>query len=147
MSAGRHGVNAINVGGRALLLTETGGGTAVHLTSEAEPTASRQSAVPDHYFGPAGLGSSALKRNYDKSAVLKPRWSDKPLCGRPWVSMAGGEGGLLHEFDAEEVFAPTCMRCLALMDNLFPAPPPDDRLGLVVRVVTDLVLEHGYAEI
>jgi hypothetical protein len=32
------------------------------------------------------------------------------------------------------------------MDKLFPAPDLDDRVALVVQVITDTVAEHGYAE-
>ena len=119
----------------------------VHLTAAAGPVEEGRGAVPEHYFDPAGMGTQALKQNYDKSALLDPQWAEKTLCGRVWVSMASGEGGLLHEFDVDQAFAPTCKRCLALMDKLFPAPKPDDRLGLVTRIVTDLVVENGYAEI
>ena len=147
MGVDRHGVNAIDVGGKTLLLTETGGGTAVHLTAESATAEPGQGAVPDYYFEESGGGTPALKHNYDQAALVEPRWSEKTLCGRQWVSMASGEGGLLHQFDQQEAFAPTCKRCLSLMDNLFPAPTPDGRLGLVVRVVADLVLEYGYAEI
>lgn len=88
-----------------------------------------------------------MKDNYDKTALLDQRWAETTMCGRPWVSMASGDGGLLHEFDVEQAFAPTCKRCLALMDKLFPAPEPDDRLALVTQIVTDLLIEHGYTEI
>lgn len=121
--------------------------TAVHLTAESATTEPGQGAVPHHYYKDSGGGTPALKHNYNKGDLLEPRWSEKTLCGRQWVSMASGEGGLLHEFDRAEVYAPTCKRCLALMDKLFPAPTPDDRLALVAQVVADLVLEHGYAEI
>ena len=147
MSAGRHDVNAINVRGKNLLLTETSGGTVVHLTPEASPIEDAQSAVPDYYFDTSGGGTTALRSNYDKTALLNPRWAQKTLCGRPWISMASGDGGLLHEFNEEQAFAPTCKRCLSLMDRLFPAPRSADRLALVIQVVTDLVLEHGYAEV
>lgn len=33
------------------------------------------------------------------------------------------------------------------MDRHFPAPPPAPHLPLVVELVTDLLVEHGYAEI
>ena len=147
MTAERHGVNAINANGKQLLLTETSGGAVVHLTAPAGSGEAGRGAVPDHYFNPAGMGTPALKQNYEKAALLDPQWAEKTLCGRLWVSMASGEGGLLHEFDVDQAFAPTCKRCLALMDKLFPVPKPDDRLGLVTRIVTDLVLENGYAEI
>lgn len=147
MSAERYGANAINANGKRLLLTETSGGTVVHLTAAAESGETGRGAVPDHYFKRSGLGTPELKHNYDESALRDPQWAETTLCGRHWVSMASGEGGLLHQFDQEQVFAPTCKRCLALMDKLFPAPMPDDRLALVIQIVTDLVLEHGYAEI
>lgn len=35
-----------------------------------------------------GWDTPALKQNYDKSALLDPRWAEKTLCGRVWVSMA-----------------------------------------------------------
>lgn len=140
-------MNAINVDGKRLLLTETSGGTVVHLTAVVESAETGRGAVPDHYFHLDGVGTVALKDNYDKTALLDPHWAQTTMCGRPWVSMASGDGGLLHEFDQEQVFAPTCKRCLALMDRLFPAPKPDDRLALVTQVVTDLIIEHGYAEI
>jgi hypothetical protein len=47
----------------------------------------------------------------------------------------------------DEVSAPTCCRCLALMDRLFPEPELDDRFDLVVQVVMETVAEHGYAEL
>jgi hypothetical protein len=49
--------------------------------------------------------------------------------------------------DSEDVTSPTCRRCLALMDKLFPEPKLDDRFPLVVQLVTDAVLEYGTAEI
>jgi hypothetical protein len=147
MGAERCGANAINANGKRLLLTETGGGAVVHLTEAAGPVETGRGAVPDHYFDPAGMRRAALSQNYDKSALLDPHWAKNTLCGRLWVSMASGEGGLLHQFDVHQAFAPTCKRCLALMDKLFPSPRPDDRLALVTQIVTDLVLKNGYAEI
>ena len=49
--------------------------------------------------------------------------------------------------DGEDVTSPTCRRCLALMDKLFPEPGLDNRFPLVVQLVTDTVLEYGTAEI
>jgi hypothetical protein len=59
--------------------------------------------------------------------------------------MAGDEGG---DADApgDEAFAPTCRRCLAIMDKLLPEPSLDDRFALIVQIITDTVAEHGYAE-
>jgi hypothetical protein len=60
--------------------------------------------------------------------------------------MAGGEDGDAEDF-SEEASAPSCRRCLAIMDKLFPEPALDDRFALIVQVITDTVAEHGYAEI
>jgi hypothetical protein len=40
-----------------------------------------------------------------------------------------------------------CKRCLALMDQYFPAPRQHERLDLVVEVLADIVSRYGYAEI
>jgi hypothetical protein len=40
-----------------------------------------------------------------------------------------------------------CKRYLALLDRMFPPPSVHPRLPLIVRVVTDSVAEHGYAEV
>jgi hypothetical protein len=58
----RHGVNAVNVDGKRLLLTETSGGTVVHLTAAVEPAETGRGAVPDHYFHPDGIRIEALIR-------------------------------------------------------------------------------------
>ena len=52
------------------------------------------------------------------------------------------------EVDGKQLLlAPSCHRCLALLDTLFPVPKLDDRLPLIVRIIADTVLEHGTAEI
>jgi hypothetical protein len=50
--------------------------------------------------------------------------------------MAGG-----HR-DDEDADAPSCRRCLALMDKLFPPPNLNDRFPLVVQMVADTILEQ-----
>jgi hypothetical protein len=129
----QRGLNAIQVGDKEFLLAATAG-DAIHLTREAGPEELGQPAVPDHYL-------SDLEHTYAKSALMEPRWAEATLCGRPWILMVSGE-----EADAGAAFAPSCRRCLALMDKLFPEPKPDDRLELVVQIIADTVVEHGYAE-
>ena len=146
MASTKCGVNTISAGEAVFLLT-VGGGDAVHLTAESAEGATGQEAVPDLYFRASQLGSAQLKRDYDQSLLTAPRWAEKTLCGRPWIRMASGEGGPIDEFGEDEAFAPTCRRCLALMDRLFPEPRRDDRFPLVVQIVTDLIVEHGYAEV
>jgi hypothetical protein len=118
-----------------LLLTVTSGGSAVHLTRETQDGEPGRSAVPDHYV------DDSRKLGYDVAEVEATRWADTTLCGRPWVLMAGG-----HRED-ERAYAPSCRRCLALMDRLFPPPELNGRFPLVVQLVVDTILDHGYAEI
>jgi len=75
------------------------------------------------------------------AVITALRWTETTLCGLPWILMASGE-----VTDDYAVFAPTCRRCLALMDKLFPEPKRDERFGMIVQVITDVVAEHGYAE-
>lgn len=45
-------------------------------------------------------------------------------------------------------FAPTCRRCLALIDRHFPKPTRDSRLILVAQLAADVVVDQrGYVEI
>jgi hypothetical protein len=60
--------------------------------------------------------------------------------------MIGGEGGSLSEY-REVAFAPTCRRCLSLIDRHFPEPRADGRLQIVANLAADLVIEHGCSEI
>lgn len=133
--ATRSDLNVIRVGGREFLLT-VGGGAAVHLAREAGDEEERVAAAPDHDLGD-------LEAAYDKAALEELRWLETTLCGRRWILMASGE----DSEDGEAVFAPTCRRCLALMDKLFPEPVLDPRFPVVVQVLTDTVMEYGTAEI
>jgi hypothetical protein len=146
MASTRYGVNTISAGKAVFLLT-VGGGDAIHLTGESAQGAAGQEAVPEFYFRASQPGSAQLKRDYEQTLLAAPRWAEKTLCGRPWIRMASGEGGPIDEFGEDEAFAPTCRRCLSLMDRLFPEPRRDDRFPLVAQMVTDLIMEHGYAEV
>lgn len=147
MSQPRHSVNAFQIGPVELLLTVTGGGDAVHLARAAEPQDSGRSAVDEYYFDPSNRRAATMERTYDRAALLEPRWSPVTLCGREWAEMIAGEGGPFDELFDEVAFAPTCRRCLAVMDKLFPAPSPDERLPLIAQLAADSILEHGHAEI
>jgi hypothetical protein len=131
----RRGLNVIEVSGRRFLLTATAG-DAIHLTREAVSEEVGQPAVPDHYV-------EDFERTYDKTSIVEPNWAQTTLCGRDWIIMEADTDG--EEGEAASV--PSCRRCLALMDKLFPAPELDGRFPLVVQVVTDAVLEFGHAEI
>jgi hypothetical protein len=141
--AGR-GVNVIPVGDRAFLLTMTAG-DAVHLSRETGPDETGRGAVPGWHLRPSRVNSRVRWRAYNRAALAEPRWAETTLCGRQWIAMAGAEDGDADE-SGDEVFAPTCRRCLAIMDRLFPEPVLDDRFPLIVQIITDTVAEHGYAE-
>jgi len=129
-------LNVIEVDGKQFLLTATAG-DAIHLTREADREENGQAAVPDHYL-------EDFERTYDMTAILEPKWAEKTLCGRQWILM---EGDRDDEEQGEARYAPSCRRCLALLDTLFPAPKLHDRFPLVVRIIVDTVLEHGTAEV
>lgn len=137
-----HGPNTIEINGAAMLLTALSGGTAVHLTDTTAPDAGRE-AVPDFYFD----GNDRVPADYDLMALRERRWSDKTICGRVWAVMVGGDGGAVGRH-GDVAYAPTCRRCLALIDRHFPKPEPDDRLALVAQLATDVVMDRrGYVEI
>lgn len=142
----RFGVNAVDALGTLLLLTTTGGGDAVHLSLEVERPGGGRSAVHGFWFDPDNEWYVLTRRRYDRAELLEQRWARTTLCGREWAAMIGGDGGPLFEHDPV-AFAPTCRRCLALMDAHFPAPVVDDRLPLLAEVVADTLVEHGYAEV
>lgn len=128
-------LNVIEVGDRQFLLTATAG-DAIHLTREADGEENGQAAVPGHYL-------EDFERTYDVAAILEPKWAGRTLCGREWILMeADGD-----DEDGAARCAPSCRRCLALLDRLFPAPKLDDRFPLVVQIIADTVAEHGTAEI
>jgi hypothetical protein len=136
-------INAIRIGGTEYLLTVTTG-DAVHLTQETGPGETGQSAVPDRSLSP-GPGQLESLRSYDQAALARPRWEAATLCGREWLYMAGFRWWD-DSLDDEGASAPSCRRCLALMDKLFPEPQLDERFALAVQALTGMVVEHGYAE-
>jgi hypothetical protein len=138
-------INAIRIGDTEYLLTVTVG-DAVHLTRETGPGETGQSAVPGRYLTPGQGQPATLLRGYDYTALARPRWAAATLCGREWLTMAGVSWWNDEDLGEEEASAPSCRRCLALMDKLFPEPELDDRFDLALQAVTGTVAEHGYAE-
>ena len=143
MDTGRE-TNAIRIGDTEYLLTVTTG-DAVHLTRETGPGETGQSAVPGQYLDLGHGQPATLLRGYDQAALAMPRWEAATLCGREWLTMAGIS---LWDDDlgGEDAAVPSCRRCLALMDKLFPEPKLDDKFDLAVQVIAGTVAEHGYAE-
>lgn len=146
MRDGLHGPNVIAAGESLLLLVAVSGGEAVHLARRHEPPQQGRGAVPEHYLTGGDSEREAVQRHYDVEALREPIWEHTTMCGRVWALMVGGDGGTLSRY-REPAFAPTCRRCLALMDRLFPAPAVDRRVPVVAQVVCDVVREHGYAEV
>lgn len=138
------GVNAVRIGDREFLLTVTAG-DAVHLSRETGPDETARSAVPDRDLGSRHVDSGARWRAYDRAALAAPRWAEATLCGRQWIAMADDNDGDADGV-GDEAYAPSCRRCLAIMDKLFPEPSLNDRFDLIVQVITDTVAQHGYAE-
>jgi hypothetical protein len=144
MPSDRHGPNVIEVNGTAMLLTTTSGGVAVHLAAAAEKPGTGREAVLDFYFD---SDRAVTLAGYDRAALTEPRWSRTTLCGRGWAIMVGGDGGAIGRY-GEAAFAPTCRRCLTLIDRHFPKPTPDSRLALVAQLAADAVInQRGFAEV
>ncbi|MFG1833853.1 hypothetical protein [Micromonospora chersina] len=146
MRDGLHGPNVISAGEAVLLLVTVSGGEAVHLARRHDPPQPGRGAVPEHYLTGEDSERAAVGRRYDVEALREPNWEHTTMCGRVWALMVGGDGGTVSRY-RETAFAPTCRRCLTLMDRLFPAPAVDRRVSMVTQVVCDVVREHGYAEV
>ncbi|MBM0229533.1 MULTISPECIES: hypothetical protein [Micromonospora] len=146
MRDGLHGPNVIAAGQSVLLLVAVSGGEAVHLARRQEPPALGRSAVLDRYLTRGDSEQEAVQWRYDVQALREPVWEHMTMCGRVWALMVGGDGGTLSRC-REPAYAPTCRRCLTLMDRLFPAPAVDRRVPVVAQVICDVVREHGYAEV
>jgi hypothetical protein len=142
MAPGR-GANVIPVGDKEFLLTVTSG-DAVHLSREAGPDETPRSAVPGWHLRRGRMSSPGRWRAYNRAILAEPRWAETTLCGRHWIAMADDEDG-----DAGEpgggAFIPTCRRCLAIMDKLFPEPPrPRGSRGY--GQTPDRTTSHAYAD-
>ncbi|XKK37117.1 hypothetical protein HFP72_19620 [Nocardiopsis sp. ARC36] len=128
-----------------MLLTSTSGGAAVHLTTATHEPGTGREAVWDFHFDRDETTGTVTR--YDRKALTEPCWAQTTLCGRQWAVMVGGDGGAVGRH-GKVAFAPTCRRCLTLIDQHFPKPSPDPRLTLVAQVVADVVVDQrGFAEI
>ncbi|MBI5738844.1 MAG: hypothetical protein HY997_23530 [Mycolicibacterium neoaurum] len=146
MSAVPSGLNTIVVHDEPLLLTETVGGLAVHLTHGQHEKDAGQAAIPDEWFVATRPGWESNIDDYNRELLLERRWSTRTLCGIAWQAMAAGEAGPLHPWQ-DIALAPTCRRCLTSLDRRFPNPRPDERIGLLAVLIAQVVEEHGSAEV
>ncbi|MEU7928432.1 hypothetical protein [Micromonospora sp. NPDC049801] len=122
------------------------GGKAVHLVRRNNPAEAGRGALSDAHFYQADSDRDLVERRYDLAALEEPGWEQTTMCGRAWLVMAGGDDGPVGRY-RKPAFAPTCRRCLALMDRLFPPPAVDERVPVVAQLVVDLLRQHGYAEV
>ena len=126
--------NTITIHERLYLLA--GVGVAAHLVAEAGP-AEPGRAIAVHE------DDARLNPAYDEADLVDVRWRVSTLCGRPDWFMAPREVGSAYELpwlgDGEPVYAPTCRRCLRILDRQFAPPDADDRLTWnVIRCVEEL---------
>lgn len=112
--------NSISVLGRDLLLVDVGSGTETHLAEVAE-----------------GPGRSAQHQG-NEPAPLAGRWSHSTLCGHTWNRMAAGADELLPLW-RDPAFAPTCRRCLRILDAWFPTADTPSSVWLLAAVVAEEV--------
>jgi len=138
-------LNSVVIDGQPLLLGQAGG-HAVHLVPEAIGRPDALAAIPATWLDPATRSYVESIANYAPALLLEPCWSPRTLCGIEWHGMAAGEGGPLQA-SQEPALAPTCRRCLTSLDRRFPAPTPDDRIGLLAVLIAQAVEEHGSAEV
>ncbi len=126
--------NTIAIQGRDYVLVSVGA-TAAHLVARAGP------ADPDRPI--VGHADAVLNPAYDPKELSDPSWSPRTLCGQEDWFMCPTEAGRAYETmwnsREEAVGAPSCRRCLGILDKQFPTPLPDDRLGWnVIRCVEEL---------
>ena len=116
--------NSISVLGRDLLLVDVGGGAETHLAEVADgpgvPLDTRATRVP-RFVG---------------------RWSDSTLCGRTWNRMAAGADELVPLW-RDPAFAPTCRRCLRILDASFPTADTPSGVWLLAAVVAEEVTKFS----
>lgn len=116
--------NSISVLRRDLLLVDVGSGTETHLAEVSE-----------------GSGRSARHQG-NEPAPLAGRWSHSTLCGRKWNRMAAGADELLPLW-RDPALAPTCRRCLRILDAWFPTADTPSGVWLLAAVVAEEVTKFS----
>jgi hypothetical protein len=127
-------LNTIMIHGRSYVLAWVGASVA-HLVAEtaaegpARPIMSHAGAEPN----PA----------YDSGELTNASWATRTLCGRGEWIMCPTEAGraFVSMWNGREdaVLAPSCKRCLAILDKQFAEPAPAELLGWnVIRAMEQL---------
>ncbi len=126
--------NTIAIHGRSYVLAWVGA-NAAHLVAEA--------AAGDEARAIIGHAGAEPNPAYDVDDVTAASWSARTLCGRDDWFMCPTEAGraFVSMWNGREdaVLAPSCKRCLAILDKQFAAPDPAERLGWnVIRAMEQL---------
>ncbi len=113
---------------------------AAHLVAEASDGQPAR-AIVDH--------RDELNPAYDASVLADPSWAPRTLCGRDEWFMCPTDAGRAFQSpyngQEEAVLAPTCKRCLRILDAQFAEPAPDERLASnVSRAVEQLEQSGGF---
>jgi hypothetical protein len=104
------------------------GGSAAHLVAGARPE------EPARSIGDSEPSASNL--TFAERELAGACWSLRTLCGRDGWSMCPTDAS---DATREPAYAPSCRRCLRLLDALFDQPEPDDRLPWnVIRCIEEL---------
>lgn len=140
--ATRAKLNTITIHGRSYVLAWVGA-NAAHLVAEAgagdpaRPIMSHAGAEPNP--------------SYDPGELTNASWATTTLCGRgDWI-MCPTEAGraFLSMWNGREdaVLAPSCKRCLAILDKQFAEPVPAERLGWNVIRAMEQLQEWGCVQV
>jgi hypothetical protein len=131
-------LNTITIHGRSYVLAWVGA-SAAHLVAEtgaadtARPIMSHAGAEPN----PA----------YDPEEITNASWATRTLCGRGEWIMCPTEAGraFVSMWNGREdaVLAPSCKRCLAILDKQFAEPVPAEHLRWNVIRAMDQLQEWG----
>jgi hypothetical protein len=132
--ATRAKLNTITIHGRSYVLAWVGA-NAAHLVAEAgagdpaRPIMSHAGAEPNPAYEPDELTNAS--------------WATRTLCGRGEWIMCPTEAGraFVSMWNGREdaVLAPSCKRCLVILDKQFAEPAPGERLGWnVIRAMEQL---------
>jgi hypothetical protein len=138
----RASVNTLTIRGTDYVLAWVGG-SATHLVSRAAPDQAHR-PILDHE-------GAVPNPAYDREQVTAPEWSVATLCGRHGWFMAATEAGRAFQSPyngmEEPAAAPTCKRCLRILDNRFDQPAPDERLGWNVARAVEEIEQWGCVHI
>ena len=140
MGTGPYVLNTITIAARTMLLTQSGG-IAVHLTQPADVA---DDGDPRSHRTGGRAPCHPTPKNRPSSPRYANRWAPRTLCGIRWTRMAGSDS--IGDSTGEDA-APTCRRCLSILDHWFPAPVTDDRIGLLAVMIGRAVHEYGTAEV